>query len=204
MHPQYEIFPIPHPPPDADLASYIHLRLLALKTNPEAYGSTFARESLNTQEEWRARIGNAERVTIIARTAAAFKDSDAKFEDSDADINSEEGEGEGEWVGTASIITPELMRAHTGDPTLTAHLVVGMWVHPKHRRRGLAKRLVEFGVDWVRERTDGMPDERRRVTLEVHRDNVGARALYHELGFVESTEEECEDPSRVLMFVVAK
>ncbi|KAJ7172179.1 acyl-CoA N-acyltransferase [Mycena filopes] len=198
MHPQYQIFSIPHPPPDADLASYIHLRLLALKTNPEAYGSTFARESLNTQEEWRARIGNAGRVTIIARTAAAFEDSDANAEECE--------DGEGEWVGTASIVTPELMRAHTGDPTLTAHLVVGMWVHPKHRRRGLAKRLVEFGVDWVRERTDRMPDEGRRVTLEVHRDNVGARALYDALGFVESTEEECEDPSRVLMFklVVAK
>ncbi|KAJ7775198.1 acyl-CoA N-acyltransferase [Mycena metata] len=177
----YAIFPIALPPSDKDLEKYVQLRLLGLKTNPEAFGSTFERESQNTQQEWKARIDNKERFTMIARADA-----------------------EGEWIGTASILTPELIRAHTGDATMSAYAVVGMWVHPDHRRRGVAKRLVESGINWVRARTEGMSDEQRRITLEVHRHNENAKALYEGLGFMESTNEECEDPKRIPMFFVAK
>jgi ribosomal protein S18 acetylase RimI-like enzyme len=49
-----------------------------------------------------------------------------------------------------------------------------------------------------------MPDAERRVTLEVHRPNKAAKALYDGLGFVESKHEACEDPNRIPMFLVAK
>ncbi|KAJ7047134.1 hypothetical protein C8F04DRAFT_221117 [Mycena alexandri] len=180
----YDIFPIALPPSDKDLENYVRLRLLGLKTNPEAFGSTFERESQNTQDEWKARVDNKERFTIIAQIVS--------------------GDTEGEWIGTASILTPELIRAHTGDATMSAYMVVGMWVHPDHKRRGIAKKLVECGMNWVRARTKGMPDEQRRITLEVHRHNENAKALYEGLGFVELKNEECEDPTRIAMFFVAK
>jgi ribosomal protein S18 acetylase RimI-like enzyme len=42
------------------------LRLRALREDPEAYGSTFERESLRTEGEWRARLSDAARATFVA------------------------------------------------------------------------------------------------------------------------------------------
>ncbi|KAJ7940323.1 acyl-CoA N-acyltransferase [Mycena leptocephala] len=178
----YEVFRIPVPPSEEDVTKYSQLRLLGLKTNPEAFGSTFERESMNTKAEWRTRIDKKERFTIIARLVST---------------DAEDSIAREEWVGTASILTPEMMGAHT-------YGVVGMWVHPEHRRKGLGKKLLAFGIEWVRARTEEMPDAERRVTLEVHRPNKAAKALYDGLGFVESKDEACEDPNRIPMFLVAK
>ncbi|KAF8211866.1 acyl-CoA N-acyltransferase [Mycena galopus ATCC 62051] len=180
----YEVFRIPVPPSEDEIIKYSQLRLLGLKTNQEAFGSTFEGESKNTHAEWKARIDKEERVTLIARSVS--KDADNKVQE--------------EWVGTASILTPGKW-LHS---TLTSYAVVGMWVHPEHRRKGLAKKLLEFGIEWVRARTEGLPDDARRLTLEVHRPNEGAKRLYDGLGFVESKGEQCEDPNRIPMFLVAK
>jgi GNAT superfamily N-acetyltransferase len=37
-----------------------------------------------------------------------------------------------EWVGTASILTPTMWAQSDAD----TYGVVGMWVHPEHRRKG--------------------------------------------------------------------
>lgn len=42
------------------------LRLRALREDFEAYGSTFERESLRTEEEWRARLSDPARATFVA------------------------------------------------------------------------------------------------------------------------------------------
>jgi GNAT superfamily N-acetyltransferase len=112
----YEVFRIPAPPSEEDVTKYSQLRLLGLKTNPEAFGSTFERESMNTKAEWRTRIDKKERFTIIARLVST---------------DAEDSIAREEWVGTASILIPEMMGAHT-------YGVVGMWVHPEHRRKGRA------------------------------------------------------------------
>lgn len=56
-------------------------------------------------------------------------------------------------------------------------------VHPDHRRRGVARRLLLAGTESARARGA------RRISLEVRADNVPARRLYEELGFrqVDST-----------------
>ncbi|KAJ7221045.1 acyl-CoA N-acyltransferase [Mycena haematopus] len=177
----YEVFRIPVPPAEQDVIKYSQLRLLGLKTNQEAFGSTFEGESKNTYEQWKTRIDNKERFTIIARSV------------------SDNVAGE-EWVGTASILTPGVW----ANSTLTTYAIVGMWVHPEHRRKGIAKKLLEFGIEWVRRRAEGISDEGRRLTLEVHRPNQGAKALYDKLGFLESKVEQCEDPNRIPMFLVVK
>src|ERR1700761_4681289 len=103
----YEISPIPLPASDSDVLKYSHLRLLALKTNPEAYGTTFTGESRNTPAMWRGRKDNTERLTIIARARAQRAVSDISSR-KPADCVSPEGQEECEWVGTASILTPEM------------------------------------------------------------------------------------------------
>lgn len=56
--------------------------------------------------------------------------------------------------------------------------VAGLAVDPEHQRRGIARTLLEAGIDRARERGA------RRVTLRVLAPNTGARALYERCGFV--------------------
>ncbi|KAF7295458.1 Protein kinase domain-containing protein [Mycena indigotica] len=175
---EYSYQSILQPSSATALQNYITLRLLALKSNPEAFGSVYAHEKLNTTEKWRMRIDNPGRMTFIASVGSG---------------------DEGEWVGTASIISPEL--AGEGD---NYHLV-GMWVHPEHRRKGgcVGKSLVGNAIEWVRSRKVAGENEpqTRIISLEVHRPNVGAKAMYEGLGFVEAVEEKCQDPNRVPMLL---
>jgi ribosomal protein S18 acetylase RimI-like enzyme len=55
--------------------------------------------------------------------------------------------------------------------------LVGMWVDPRHRRRGVAQALVERAVRWAQER---QADE---VILWVADHNLPARRLYERVGF---------------------
>ncbi|KAJ7510172.1 hypothetical protein B0H11DRAFT_1958010 [Mycena galericulata] len=183
---RYEVFPISLPVSEEDVTNYSQLRLLGLKTNPEAFGSTFEGESTNTRAKWRARIDTKERFTIIARLLTGENDPHE------------------EWIGTASILTPELVGQ--GDSEVSPHVLVGMWVHPEHRRKGLAKKLIEVAIEYVRARTEGMRDERRLLMLEVHNSNKGAKALYAGLGFMElkDVRVECHGPDRTPLFIVAK
>lgn len=57
-------------------------------------------------------------------------------------------------------------------------LISNVAVHPDYRRRGIARALMDASVDWIRER------HARWVTLEVRHDNVPARSLYLDMGFV--------------------
>ncbi|KAJ7438485.1 hypothetical protein FB451DRAFT_1416187 [Mycena latifolia] len=179
---EYEVFPIPVPVSEEHVKKYSKVRLLSLKTNPEAFGSTYENNVGKASAQWRAMIDTTDRLTIAARCVSAA--------------------GDNEWVGTASILTPEMVGQHTGDEGPNPYLLVGMWVHPAHRRKGLAKRLISVGVEWVRARTEGMPEEKRRILLEVHRHNESAKALYDELGFLELKDGECDDPNRIPMVIV--
>jgi ribosomal protein S18 acetylase RimI-like enzyme len=62
------------------------------------------------------------------------------------------------------------------DPPGRVHLV-GMWVDPLHRRRGVAKALVERAVRGAQERQAG------EVVLWVADHNIPARTLYEQVGF---------------------
>ncbi|MFL6185941.1 MAG: GNAT family N-acetyltransferase [Actinomycetes bacterium] len=55
--------------------------------------------------------------------------------------------------------------------------LVGMWVDPQHRRRGVAQALVERAVRWAEER------QASEVLLWVADHNVPARMLYERVGF---------------------
>jgi len=109
-NPTYEVFWVSKPVSDEDVMRYSRVRLLGLKTNPETFRSTYEGSKNNTLAQWRERIDAPERFTVAARLVGP--------EDADD-----------EWLGTASILTPEM----TGD----AYALVGMWVNPAHRRRGL-------------------------------------------------------------------
>jgi ribosomal protein S18 acetylase RimI-like enzyme len=73
-----------------------------------------------------------------------------------------------------------------------AHLV-GMWVDPQHRRRGVAQALVEQAVCWAEER------QAREVILWVADHNIPARMLYERVGFRPTGERQPLPSNPVLM-----
>jgi GNAT superfamily N-acetyltransferase len=55
--------------------------------------------------------------------------------------------------------------------------LVGMWVHPRHRCRGVAQALIQHAVRWAEERRAS------EVVLWVVDHNISARRLYEGAGF---------------------
>jgi GNAT superfamily N-acetyltransferase len=68
---------------------------------------------------------------------------------------------------------------HPLDPRPRRAFVVNLYTEPEHRRRGLARRLMEAMIEWCR--GEGY------ATLSLHASDEG-RALYESLGFVPTNE----------------
>jgi ribosomal protein S18 acetylase RimI-like enzyme len=98
------------------------VRLRALQDTPSAFGSTHARESQLTDEEW---VQRAERWS--SEKAAGFVAMDGE---------------------TACGIVCSFLDE---DDATRAHLI-SMWTAPTHRRQGLGGRLVDRVLGWARSR----------------------------------------------------
>jgi GNAT superfamily N-acetyltransferase len=102
-------------------AALREVRLAALADAPSAFGSTYARESSLSSEDWadRALAGSAgsERAMFFAVA----------------------GDG---IVGLVGGYRPE--------PTSSRIELVSMWTHPAARRKGVGRLLVDAVVDWAR------------------------------------------------------
>ncbi|KIK69903.1 hypothetical protein GYMLUDRAFT_53040 [Collybiopsis luxurians FD-317 M1] len=171
----YSINPIPYPPRRDHVTKYAALRLLALTTNPECFSSTAERESAFSFEQWRERIDNTDRVTFIAASAVNVSAVD---------------DDRATWVGIVTLLTPEFLKKESENLPAdyrkfamwsdASHILVSMWVHPEHRRRGVGKVLIDAAMKWV-ERRDA--PQSSAVVLEVLDTNRGAAALYKQMGF---------------------
>ena len=86
---------------------------------------------------------------------------------------------DGTWVGSAVALVEEAgQRNYAG--SVTEHpggAVVGVYLRPEHRGRGVMEDLLDGVTAWLRAR--GLP----RARLNVHADNVRARRLYEKAGF---------------------
>ncbi|MEO8624000.1 MAG: GNAT family N-acetyltransferase [bacterium] len=100
---------------------YREVRLRALRDAPDAFGSTLARESAFSDEEWISRMSAG---------AASAWNLPMLAEDADCAVGLA-------WVR----IDPE-------DPaTATLYQV---WVDPDYRRRGVGGMLLDAAIDWAR------------------------------------------------------
>jgi GNAT superfamily N-acetyltransferase len=131
------------------------LRLRALADAPMAFGSTLAREQAFPESVWRERAA-----------AGAAGNERATFVAEDG----------GEWVGSAAGM---LDSEGTGERPVW---VVGMWVDPAVRGRGVGGRLLGAIAGWARQRDADV------LNLQVTETNAPAIALYERLGFRASGE----------------
>ena len=127
------------------------LRLSALADAPMAFGSTLSREEAFPDHVWRERAAGgasgADRATFIA-------------------------ERDGEWIGLATGLAKD-----PDDPNDTRPVLVGMFVAPSWRGRGVGVALVDAVIAWARERRAS------GLCLRVMATNSPAIALYNKCGF---------------------
>jgi len=86
---------------------------------------------------------------------------------------------DGTWVGTAVALVEEIgQRDYAGSVVdRRGGAVVGVYLRPEHRGRGVMEDVLDAVVGWLRAR--GLP----RARLDVHADNARARRLYEKAGF---------------------
>jgi RimJ/RimL family protein N-acetyltransferase len=89
---------------------------------------------------------------------------------------------DGTWAGTVTLLVEEPdTKDWAGQPVERRQThVVGVFIRPEHRGRGLLKALFDAGLEWSWERGA------ERVRLLVHEDNGRAQAAYRKAGFVPS------------------
>jgi ribosomal protein S18 acetylase RimI-like enzyme len=172
---RYKISTVPVPPSPSHIANYTAFRLLSLRTDPTAFGSSYEREIAFTPEQWRKGLDGVNKFVIVASTVPCDHDRHKS-----------------EWVGMVTIVASSelggwLVLPEVAEDTLVYGLF-GTRVHPGHRRQGLAKRMIELGFDWVRthrhpSQNDAKGDMEKVVVLGVEESNENARALYRKTGF---------------------
>lgn len=140
------------------------LRLAALADSPDVFSSTLAREEGFGEETWRGRLSGPTQF----KAEAGHRDIqlDTPVPSQAVTFIAESG---GEDMGMATVLIV--------DEPGTA-LVVGVWVSPSARGQGVAPRLFEEMIAWVRDQ--GLT----RVTLDVGDANTSAQKLYANLGFL--------------------
>jgi ribosomal protein S18 acetylase RimI-like enzyme len=151
------------------------LRLRALAGAPDAFAGTHAEEAAVPEELWRRRAaGGPDVVTFVA----VVHDGPAPPAGDRAGPAAASG---GEAIGMATV------RLEGREP-LRGHLL-GMWVDPAHRHRGVARALIDQVARWAGSRGAA------ELVLWVVDRNSAARRLYQRAGF-EPTGERQPLPSR--------
>jgi ribosomal protein S18 acetylase RimI-like enzyme len=105
-----------------NLGVFVEVRLRALRESPWAFGSTYARESAFTDEEWKARLERWNGLSGVGYLA---------MED-------------GEACGMAGALLDE--------KDSTRAQLVSMWTMPAQRRKGIGRLLVQEVLGWAAQR----------------------------------------------------
>jgi ribosomal protein S18 acetylase RimI-like enzyme len=137
---------------ESDWEQFAHLRLRALSDAFGTGGEQYLTESRFTPAGWQQRLRDHAQFALLVSGAA--------------------------WPATSDSDRPAgLVAAHRERPD-TVYLY-SLWLDPRVRGRGLARRLVGTALDWARR--SGV----RTVTLRMAPDNTVARSLYEGFGFTE-------------------
>jgi ribosomal protein S18 acetylase RimI-like enzyme len=184
---RYSSLLISDSPSSEVVLKYRALRLLALQTNPEAFSSEYETQAALPLEEWRSRVDSngGTKMTIVL----VDKEDHA-------------------WVGMITIQTPDFLRAMpfplpsaAKSAKAAPYILVAMWVHPRHRRRGLGAQLLKAAKGWIGGHGGGEQAQsaKKVVLLGVRPSNMGAITLYRSAGYVEIKDNEVQDEEEIWM-----
>lgn len=174
--------------------TYRDVRLRALATDPEAFGSSSERERAFDEERWRERASNPGTfLWFSAESPASAGGASAGDASADRDSSGVEQErfpnlapATPRAAGLIGLLPasgmPDLpdaatVRATYGAPPESLAFVMQMWVTPDHRGSGAFDELMDAVI--ARARATGV----EVMALAVYRDNVRAAAAYRRRGF---------------------
>ena len=141
------------------------LRLLALSEEaaPMAFVESHGEAAARPDDFWQGRARSS---SLDAGPGAGARSFVAVTDD-------------GTWVGTAAVLIEE-----AGDADFEGRVVeeagghvVGVFLHPEHRGRGVMDSVLQAATDWLRERGSS------RARLYVHAGNARAQRCYERSGF---------------------
>ncbi|WP_435744897.1 N-acetyltransferase family protein [Microbacterium sp. PMB16] len=128
---------------------------------PIAFLHSYEEEAAHPDGFWQDRAANAASGDAVAQFVA---------------------EVDGEWIGTVTVIRWNAGETdhHGRDVSTPRGDVVGVFLRPEHRGRGVVDALIGAAAEWAR----SLGDE--SLTLDVHAENARAQAAYRRAGFVET------------------
>jgi len=167
---------------ESDWEQFAHLRLRALSDAFGTGGAQYLTESRFTPASWQQRLrDHAQFALFVGADRSATSDVGADrsaTSDVGADRSATSDVGAHRSATSDTTDRPAgLVAAHRERPD-TVYLY-SLWLDPRVRGRGLARRLVGTALDWARR--SGV----RTVTLRMAADNSVARSLYEGFGFTE-------------------
>ena len=141
----------------------LRLRALSDEAAPMAFLESFAEASARPDEFWQDRARGS---SVEAGPGARARQFVAVTRN-------------GDWVGTAVALVEKVGDVDFAGATVTATggQLVGVFLRPEHRGRGVLAQLLQAAADWLR--ALGLD----RVRLYVHADNGRAQRSYENLGF---------------------
>jgi ribosomal protein S18 acetylase RimI-like enzyme len=144
---------------EADVAAYRRLRLLALRSDPSAFGSTYERELSFDDQRWKNRLGS-----VNGRSGGIL------LADAPAIVH-------GEPIGLTGVGLDD----PDEHPTVEKPVYVSsVWVDPRARAHRVGETLLHAAKAWATERGSDA------LVLDVVEDNVRARHLFERFGFLPS------------------
>ena len=161
----------------AHVEQYKAFRLYALKTAPEAFGSTYAREITFTDDVWYGRLANPKATSFIALQADRIVCSLTLVGPLPCSPE-ESSPSRDPWTELSGDATPNYLHWR----------VNAMFTLPEARGQGIAKALMQRAISYG-------CDEAAKAgkvfagSIAVDEDNPAARSLYTKCGFVAIKEE---------------
>ncbi|KLJ06326.1 hypothetical protein EMPG_10258 [Blastomyces silverae] len=177
---------------------YKTARLRALKEDPQAFSSTYDKESKFEDKTWAERLQNPQAKTFVAvRTEAIGGIEISEIEQLSAN----------EWLGMVVLFGPRALPAdgsesrnpwkhflapsnlnQPSDPATiadseAAYVAFSMFVLAEARRQGLGRKLVQASVEAARAEAMSMRATRANIGLWAEAQNEAAQRLYEGCGF---------------------
>jgi len=198
---EFEIVQLPSSQLDSSIdaqaivRSYRAFRLSSLKSDPDAFASTYLEECKESDDFWRARLANPKALLFIAVPPKSDRTSSSNWLGMVSLLGPKGDDGMHKISANASpwssISQPEkqggeLRHGNEQDVkkmTLVSFHVVGTYTTPSARRRGIGAALFQYALRHAETVCRQSGGEELECTLYVDADNAPAVRLYEDRGF---------------------